>query len=42
MIRIYCIKQILIKRGGPQFLGVEALSTQTRGGVLSVELPDAA
>lgn len=43
MIRIYCTKQILIKReGGPQFLGTEVLSTQTEEGVPSVELPDAA
>lgn len=43
VIRIYRTKQILIKKeGGPQFLGVEALSTQTEGHVLSVDLPDAA
>lgn len=44
MIGIYCTKQILIKKegGGPQFLGTEALSTQTEEGVPSVELPDAA
>lgn len=43
MIRIYCTKQILIKKeGGPQFLGVKTLSTQTEEGVLSVELPDGA